>query len=74
MEALADQYGETAISPADGVVFISHGDCIQDAKALAQILNDRYGVAVELITDIGPIIGAHSGPGTLALLFVGNKR
>lgn len=72
--ALADKYGELAIEPADGVVYISHADCAKDAEILAQMLNARFGVTVELITDIGSIIGAHSGPGTLALFFVGQKR
>ena len=74
IEALADKYSELATKPSDGVVFISHADCIQDAQNLAQMLNDRFGVTVELITDIGPIIGAHAGPGTLALFFVAQKR
>lgn len=74
IEALADKYSELASKPSDGVVFISHADCIQDAQNLAQMLNARFGVTVELITDIGPIIGAHAGPGTLALFFVGSKR
>ncbi len=47
---------------------------IQDAQALAQMLHARFGVTVELITDIGPIIGAHAGPGTLALFFLAHKR
>lgn len=74
IEALVDKYGELATAPSDGVVFISHADCIQDAQTLAQMLNARFGVTVELITDVGPIIGAHSGPGTLALFFVGQER
>lgn len=74
IEALANKYSELAVTPADGVVFISHADCIQDAQTLAQMLNDRFGVTVELITDIGPIIGAHAGPGTLALFFAAKER
>ena len=60
--------------PTDGAMFISHAACIQDAQALAEILNFRFGVTVELITDIGPIIGAHAGPGTLALFFLAKER
>lgn len=74
IEALADMYSALTPTPADGVVFISHADCIQDAQTLAQMLNGRFGVTVELITDIGPIIGAHAGPGTLALFFVAKER
>ena len=72
--ALADKYGELAETCGSGPVFISHGDCLQDAKELATILNTRYGATVEVITDVGPVIGAHSGPGTLALFFVGKNR
>ena len=72
--AMADKYGETAFDKENGLVYISHADCIDDANFLASLLNDRYGVKVDLITNIGTVIGAHSGPGTLALFFVGSKR
>ena len=72
--ALADKFTETAKDISTGTVFISHGDCIDDAKALEKIIKERHNVSVKLITDIGPVIGAHSGPGTLALFFVGNQR
>ena len=72
--ALADKYSELAQDPENGVVFLSHGDCFDDADALANMLKERHGVTVRLIADIGPVIGAHSGPGTLALFFVGKNR
>lgn len=71
---LADKYTELAANKEEGTVYISHGDCIKDAQALADILKERHGVEVSIITDVGPVIGAHSGPGTLALFFVGTKR
>ncbi|MBR6935030.1 MAG: DegV family protein [Clostridia bacterium] len=71
---MADKYGELSIDPAGGTVFISHGDCIEDAQMLAGILAERYGVKVQLITYVGSVIGAHSGPGTLALFFLGTQR
>ena len=74
IKALADHYGELALRPADGTVFISHGDCIEDAKTLEKLLAERYGAKVELITYVGPVIGSHSGPGTLALFFLGKER
>ncbi|MBQ9802812.1 MAG: DegV family protein [Clostridia bacterium] len=72
--ALAAKYKELATTPATGHVFISHGDCEEDAQLLAKMLREQNGVEVELITDVGPVIGAHSGPGTLALFFVGSAR
>jgi fatty acid-binding protein DegV len=71
---MADKYGELSIDPAGGTVFISHGDCIEDAQMLAGILAERYGAKVQLITYVGSVIGAHSGPGTLALFFLGTQR
>ena len=75
VKALADKYGELAIHPGpDDTVFISHGDCIEDAKSLERMLAERYGAKVRLITYVGPVIGSHSGPGTLALFFLGRER
>lgn len=74
IRGLADNFGKLAKQPYDGTIFIGHSDCIEDAKALEKILEDSYGAKVELITDVGPVIGAHSGPGTLALFFVGSER
>ncbi|MBQ9784520.1 MAG: DegV family protein [Clostridia bacterium] len=71
---LADKYGELAATKESGSVFISHGACEADAKLLAAMLKERYGVDTQIITDVGPVIGAHSGPGTLALFFVANAR
>ncbi len=72
--ALADKYTELAVTPEKGYVFISHGDCEDDAKLLAKMIEDKHGAKTQIITDVGPVIGAHSGPGTLALFFVGKER
>lgn len=72
--ALADKYTALAADKENGTVFISHGDCLADAQFLADLLKQRHGVEVKIITDVGTVIGAHSGPGTLALFFVGNNR
>ena len=74
IKALADKYGELAVNPGHDTVFISHGDCIEDARLLEKMLQERFGAHVELITYVGPVIGSHSGPGTLALFFVGRER
>ncbi len=71
---MAEKFGETAIDKENGVIFISHADCVDDANLLASILKEKYGATVSLITNIGTVIGAHAGPGTLALFYVGNKR
>lgn len=72
--ALFDKMRETAIDPQNQVIYISHGDCYDDAKKLADMIEDEFGIKDILISEVGPVIGAHSGPGTLALFFLGSKR
>jgi DegV family protein with EDD domain len=72
--ALADRYGELALDPENGTVFISHGDCLKDVEELQKILKDRYNADVMIVTNVGAVIGSHSGPGTIALFFQGKNR
>lgn len=74
MKALADKAAETGTDLSSQVVFISHGDCLEDAQWLAQEVRDRFHPVDVVISDIGPVIGAHSGPGTLALYFMASHR
>ena len=69
---MAERLGETILP--ESPIFISHGDCAEDAEMLKEILEKEYGKEVTLITWIGSVIGAHSGPGTLALFFLGTER
>ncbi len=74
IEALFNKMKETAIDPKHQTVFISHGDCYDDAKKLADMIQAEFGIKDILINEVGPVIGAHSGPGTLALFFLGTQR
>ncbi len=56
------------------IVFISHGDCLEDAEYVASLVRERFGIENFLINYVCPTIGAHSGPGTVALFFMGNER
>lgn len=72
--ALVDQMEATAIDPASQTVFISHGDCEGDALFVAGEITRRFGTRDIRLNYVGPVIGNHSGPGTLALFFLGTKR
>ena len=75
LKALVDHMAQTATSPvADQTVFISHGDCIEDAEYVADLVRERFGVTDILINYVDPVIGAHSGPGTMALFFLASER
>ncbi len=56
------------------IFFISHGDCPEDAEYVAAAVKKECGIKKYLIGDIGPVIGTHSGPGTVALFFLGQSR
>ncbi len=73
LEALVAQIEKTGINPKSQTMFISHGDCIEDAKYVEKIIKDKFKCKV-FINEIGPVIGAHSGPGTIALFFFGAER
>ena len=72
IKKMADKLGETILP--DSPIFISNADCMGDAETLKDILKNEYGKEVTLITSIGSVIGAHAGPGTLALFFLGTER
>lgn len=72
IQALCDRVVQTATEGSP--IFISHADCESDAEALAQLIFRKTGLETQIITDVGPVIGAHAGPGTLALFFVGSER
>ena len=72
--ALVDRMEATALDAANGTVFISHGDCEGDALLVADEITRRFGNRDIHLNYVGPVIGNHSGPGTVALFFVGSKR
>ena len=74
LKALVDKMEKTAIDPAHQTVFISHGDCLEDAQMVADLVKERLGVPEVYLNPIGPVIGAHAGPGTVALFYVGTER
>ena len=72
--ALLEKMKESAINPETQTVYICHGDCYDDAKLLADMITEEFGITDILIDFTGPVIGAHSGPGTLALFYIGTER
>lgn len=74
IDTLVEKMKETAIDPAEQTIFISHGDCPEDANYLAEKIKAEMNVKDVFIHYIEPVIGCHAGPGTLALFYVGNSR
>ena len=74
LDALARKTVELGANYDNSTMFISHGDCLEDAQYLAQQLKEKYGVKEVIISYVGAVIGSHSGPGTVALFFLGDHR
>ena len=72
VDAMEQQIGSW--KDKNDVIFISHGDCLDDAKLLENMIRERLGFEHFLINYVGPTIGTHSGPGTLALFYMGDYR
>jgi DegV family protein with EDD domain len=70
LQTLVEKFAEGASEPQAGqLVTISHGDCLEDAQFVADQIKERFGVTEVIINDLDPVIGAHAGPGTVALFF-----
>ncbi len=73
LKGLCDKFGESVIDK-NGPIFICHADCDADVETLKEMLKTEHGADVDKVVYTGPVIGAHSGPGTIALFFLGNVR
>ncbi len=74
LDTLVENTKKTIIAPETQTMLICHGDCIEDAEYVAARLKNELGVSEVLIGYTGPVIGAHSGPGTLAVFYLGTER
>jgi len=74
VDYMEDKMGSYLEENKKDMVFISHGDALGDAEFVAEDIKARFGIEHVLISPIGPTIGAHSGPGTIALFFMGESR
>ena len=68
LDALARKTRELGAGYDNSIMFISHGDCREDAEYLASVLKEQYGVKEVIISYVGAVIGSHSGPGTIAAI------
>ncbi len=75
IQALVDHMEKTANPPVtEQVIGISHGDCPEDVEYLQKLITERFGETKYLVNYVDPVIGAHSGPGTLALFYLATSR
>lgn len=74
IKTLATELKEGIIDAHDQIVFINHGDCVEDAYYLKALIQELVGVKEVIINYIGPVIGLHAGPGVLSIAFLGKTR
>ena len=74
LKMLVDLLAEKIVNPAEQVISISHSDCLDDVNYLIGLLREKYTFKDILVNYIGPVIGSHTGQGTVALFFLGDKR
>ncbi len=74
VDYMEEKMGSRVQENKDDYVFISHGDALEDAEYVRDQIRERFGMEHFMINHIGPTIGAHSGPGTIALFFMGESR
>ena len=74
IDALAKKVAELGEGFDNSTMFISHGDCPEDAEYLATVLKEKHGAKYVHINHVGAVIGSHAGPGVLALFFLGKHR
>lgn len=74
LAVLLEKLKERIVTPEDQIVFISHGDCEEEVLPLVQSIKEELKVKDVVINPIGAAIGAHAGPGTVAVFFLGEAR
>ena len=74
IQLICDKVGQTGIPGENDTIFICHGDCEEDAKQLAEKLKEKYGTKKVFYYYIGAVIGAHTGPGVMAVFYLGTER
>ena len=74
LSSLVNKVAEGIVNPEEQVVFISHGDCIDDVEYVKEKLLQKIKVKDIIVNYVGPVIGSHSGPGTVAIFYLGKER
>lgn len=74
IKVLQEKIAEKIVNPEEQTIFISHGDCLEEAEHLKELITSEIKVKDVIINNIGPVVGSHSGPGTIALFFTGASR
>lgn len=71
---IAEIVRETGVNPQDQTIYIAHGDCLDEVEEIKEMIRKEAGTTKFFVNDLGPVIGSHSGPGTIAVFFFADHR
>jgi DegV family protein with EDD domain len=71
---LFEQLKANIVNSKEQIIFINHGDCIEDAEYLKSLITDKIEVKDVIINYTGPVIGTHTGAGILSVAFLGTAE
>lgn len=74
LNKIVDMAVEGSTGWEQDMVMVTHGDCIEDAQYVADLAKEKLGAKEVLINNIGTVIGSHTGPGVVAVFYMGNTR
>ena len=74
LDSLVEHMAKKAENPEQQIIFIGHGDSLEDAQYVAQQVKEIFHVQSVIINSMGPVIGTHTGPGIIALFYLGKDR
>ena len=74
LSVIANKVAETIINSEEQVILISHGDCMEDVEYIKEKILEKIKVKDIVVNHVGPVIGTHSGPGTIAVFYIGKER
>lgn len=71
---IAEIVRDTGVNPQDQTIYIAHGDCIDDVEETKELIRKEAGTTKFFVNTLGPVIGSHAGPGTIAVFFFADHR
>lgn len=74
LQTLVDRMEEKSQGFVNDIVMITHGDALEDAEYVKGLIADRFGITNVMINPLGTVIGSHTGPGVIALFYMGNRN
>ena len=74
LQTLVERMEEKSQGFENDIVMITHGDALEDAEYVKGLIQDKFGITNIMINPLGTVIGSHTGPGVIALFYMGNRN